>query len=94
MSKALESSLFDYTHQESDHSIAPGQLTTRGFMQHIQLGTLLHSAYGSFLNQLTPRDVYVRSTNYLRTIRVISYEYFFVLLFNLYFLISSPLRHS
>jgi hypothetical protein len=73
MSKALESSLFDYAHQESDHSIAPGQLTTRGFMQHIHLGTLLHSAYGSFLDQLTTTDVYVRSTNYLRTIRVSSF---------------------
>jgi hypothetical protein len=58
----------------ADSSIAPGILTTRGFMQHINLGQYLARAYNKFLsNYVTSVDsIYVRSTNYRRTILSIS----------------------
>ena len=57
--------------QQSDHSLPPGQLTTRGFMQHIQLGQLFHNLYGSnFFSKIKAEQMYVRSTNYARTVQV------------------------
>lgn len=58
--------------RKSDYSLAPGQLTSRGFMQHVHLGQLLHSYYGKeFLDKLSSSyQVYVRSTNYARTVQV------------------------
>lgn len=43
-------------------------------MQHIQLGQLLHSQYGApLLDHIrSPQQLYVRSTNYIRTIRSVS----------------------
>ena len=53
----------------SDYRIKQGQLTTRGFMQHITLGTLLKRSYSSFLSShiKSSANVYVRSTKYDRT---------------------------
>lgn len=60
--------------READSSIAPGILTTRGFMQHIYLGQYLARVYNKFLeNSITSLDsVYIRSTNYRRTILSVS----------------------
>lgn len=43
-------------------------------MQHIQLGQLLRSQYGApLLDHIrSPQQLYVRSTNYIRTIRSVS----------------------
>jgi hypothetical protein len=71
MSSALNPYLFHHNHDGlSDFSLSPGQLTSRGFMQHIYLGQLLHSTYQDYFDLLKANDIYVRSTNYLRTIRV------------------------
>jgi Histidine phosphatase superfamily (branch 2) len=53
----------------SDYRLEQGQLTTRGFMQHITLGTLLKRSYSSFLSShiKSSSNVYVRSTKYDRT---------------------------
>lgn len=53
----------------SDYRLEQGQLTTRGFMQHITLGTLLKRSYSSFLSShiKSSVNVYVRSTKYDRT---------------------------
>lgn len=52
-------------------ALAPGQLTTRGFMQHIELGRQLHATYGkAFLSRVQAGSMYVRSTNYARTVQV------------------------
>eukprot|EP01041_Mallomonas_annulata_P006090 gene6090-12295_t len=52
------------------HPSAPGILTTSGFMQHIHQGNWLRLAYSDFLHGITSvRSVYVRSTNYDRTIQ-------------------------
>jgi Histidine phosphatase superfamily (branch 2) len=53
----------------SDYRLEQGQLTTRGFMQHITLGTLLKRSYSSFLSShiKSSANVYVRSTKYDRT---------------------------
>eukprot|EP01031_Cornospumella_fuschlensis_P036382 gene36382-44134_t len=56
-----------------DDSLHAGQLTSQGFMQHIELGQTLRSKYLSFLSSITsPQQVYVRSTNYARTILSVS----------------------
>jgi hypothetical protein len=56
-----------------DLALAPGQLTTRGFMQHIRLGKALHNAYSDLLSSITsPEQIYVRSTNYVRTIQSVA----------------------
>ncbi len=54
-----------------DLHLPPGQLTTRGFMQHVHLGSALAQAYQPFLQKhvVTPSNVFVRSTNYNRTIQ-------------------------
>ena len=54
---------------QSDSDIPPGILTTRGFMQHILLGKHLSKSDRFDLETLTaPDDLYIRSTNYRRTI--------------------------
>jgi hypothetical protein len=48
-----------------------GQVTSRGFMQHIHLGKHLHQAYKGYLERVkSPVNLYVRSTNYDRTVQV------------------------
>ncbi|CAE8692947.1 unnamed protein product [Polarella glacialis] len=50
---------------------APGQLTARGFRQHLELGAHLNGAYREFLAALQRHDrgrLYVRSTDYPRTV--------------------------
>lgn len=58
--------------QKSDFTLPQGQLTSRGFAQHLELGQVLSRAYGkSYLQQVSDvNSVYVRSTNYARTIQV------------------------
>ena len=54
---------------QPDSQVLPGILTTRGFMQHIMLGKHLSKAYMFYMKTLTsPQDLYIRSTNYRRTI--------------------------
>ena len=55
-----------------DVGLSQGQLTSIGFMQHVRIGKILNYAYSDFLAQhiAIPRDIYIRSTNYVRTIRV------------------------
>lgn len=60
--------------QRSDYSLPQGQLTSRGFVQHLELGQLLLRAYDTlFLQKIVQAEqVYVRSTNYVRTIQSVS----------------------
>jgi len=63
----------DSTHlfSRSDTTLPQGQLTSTGFMQHIHLGDHLQQAYATFIRSVTSaKDVYIRSTNYHRTIQV------------------------
>jgi len=54
----------------SDYLLGPGQLTSRGYMQHIHLGDHLRTFYSLFLKELgSVNELYVRSTNYARTIQ-------------------------
>jgi Histidine phosphatase superfamily (branch 2) len=63
------SAVFD----RSDKDLAPGILTTRGFMQHILLGKYIAHAYKDFIGTIKSHDdLYVRSTNYRRTILSVS----------------------
>ena len=56
-----------------DLDLAPGQLTTRGFMQHIRLGRALRASYRDLMNSIkSPNQIYVRSTNYVRTIQSVT----------------------
>lgn len=53
-----------------DRLIDPGQLTTKGFMQHINLGKHFLNAYNPLISQIKQiDDIYIRSTNYDRTIQ-------------------------
>jgi hypothetical protein len=57
--------------QQSDFTLEQGQLTTRGFMQHLELGKMIHTLYQDYLSQIQySNQVYIRSTNYARTIQV------------------------
>jgi Histidine phosphatase superfamily (branch 2) len=69
--QALNGSLAFVT---SDYLLPQGQLTTRGFMQHIQLGTHLGRAYEHLISHQikAPTDIYIRSTNYERTIKSVT----------------------
>lgn len=57
-----------------DFDLAPGQLTTRGFMQEYHLGSYLRERYGGYLEGAVahPANLYVRSTNYPRTIQSVA----------------------
>lgn len=56
----------------SDRQLSQGQLTSQGFMQHISLGISLSQSYEEFVSRiLSKADIYIRSTNYNRTIQVI-----------------------
>ena len=60
----------DALFQISDRELAPGQLTSVGFMQHVHLGFALNKAYDSLISKINDRsELYVRSTNYARTIQ-------------------------
>ena len=60
--------------EKSDFSLDQGQLTTRGFMQHILLGKILKKSYSTFLekNIKSQINVVVRSTKYDRTIQSVA----------------------
>ena len=56
--------------QLPDLRLSPGQLTTRGFMQHVVLGKSLAESYKRLLHGVhSPRNIYIRSTNYARTLQ-------------------------
>ena len=58
-----------------DRELAPGLLTSRGFMQHVRLGMALRKLYEDFLGHLDgPAEevLYIRSTNYERTIQSVA----------------------
>ena len=60
-----------YIFRISDYDLQPGILTSTGFMQHIQQGKYLSKAYSKLINSInSPADIYVRSTNYDRTLQV------------------------
>jgi hypothetical protein len=71
LTKALDSRI---VFQRSDMTLPQGQLTSRGFAQHLELGQILYDAYGkAYLQTMLEADqVYVRSTNYARTIQSVS----------------------
>lgn len=51
-----------------DYNLAPGQLTSRGFMQLVEIGNILGQAYASLTKRIELlKQVYIRSTNYERT---------------------------
>ncbi len=55
----------------SKRGIALGQLTIAGFQQHLKLGKHLRRAYKPLLSQITsPNQIFIRSTNFERTIQV------------------------
>jgi hypothetical protein len=56
--------------QQLSNPVERGQLTVRGFMQHIELGEQLHMLYSKFLQNTSTNSLYVRSTNYGRTVQV------------------------
>eukprot|EP01038_Epipyxis_sp_PR26KG_P005846 gene5846-8067_t len=59
--------------QTPDLLLSQGQLTSKGFMQHIDLGKYLRSVYPDFLKKInSPDQIYIRSTNYARTIQSVS----------------------
>jgi len=56
-----------------DTRLEPGLLTTRGFMQHVVLGKSLAKSYESLLKGVhSPRNLYIRSTNYARTVQSVA----------------------
>lgn len=75
--KALERTFLPTT-QADGVTCEPGQLTPKGFEQHVRLGRHLASAYGDFLGELAEQaanaspaaspPVYARSTDYSRTL--------------------------
>ena len=56
-----------------DTQLEPGMLTTRGFMQHVVLGKSLAKSYEVLLKGVhSPRNLYIRSTNYARTVQSVA----------------------
>lgn len=54
-----------------DTELSQGQLTSTGFSQWLNIGLHLQLAYSGFLSRIISTDqVYIRSTNYARTIQV------------------------
>lgn len=53
-----------------DFALRQGQLTTRGFMQLVELGEILNEKYKDLIDKIIvpSNDLYVRSTNYERTV--------------------------
>ena len=48
----------------------PGDLTSKGFLQHLNLGTVMQAAYGQLFSGIEmENEVYVQSTDFRRTIR-------------------------
>lgn len=57
--------------KQSDFTLGQGQLTSRGFMQHVRLGKALHATYHEYFQSIENVDqLQIRSTNYARTIQV------------------------
>lgn len=73
----------DHLFSMNDLALPPGQLTSLGFYQHLLLGKALQESYYTEILRYvnSPTDIYVRSTNYARTIQVDNY--FFKLLDNI-----------
>ena len=65
----------------SDTLLPQGQLTSIGYMQLLHLGSHLQQSYTRFLSGIKEREVYIRSTNYDRTIQV-SYIHSFSSVYN------------
>lgn len=56
-----------------DLELHQGQLTSIGFMQHINLGYELRMAYNELVDKVKSKDqIYVRSTKYTRTIQSVT----------------------
>ena len=56
-----------------DSELPPGQLTSLGYMQHADLGKSLAPAYSGLISTMSSgRDIYVRSTNYERTVQSVA----------------------
>jgi hypothetical protein len=63
--------------ETSDYLLPQGQLTSQGFFQHLQLGSILQQRYEEYFHKIhTPEQIYVRSTNYARTIRVKLFSFY------------------
>ncbi|KAJ1397164.1 histidine phosphatase superfamily [Ochromonadaceae sp. CCMP2298] len=59
--------------RSADRDLGPGQLTSRGYMQHISLGQQLRAVYAqSGFLRLEPQQIYIRSTSYARTIQSVA----------------------
>lgn len=69
--RSLDSLNDSYAFHRGDFNLKQGQLTSRGFMQHINLGKLLRQSYLAFIssNINSSKNLYVRSTKYDRTIQ-------------------------
>ena len=69
--ESLDSLNDSYVFHRGDFNLMQGQLTSRGFMQHINLGKLLRRSYLAFIssNINSSKNLYVRSTRYDRTIQ-------------------------
>lgn len=54
----------------SDQLCRPGDLTSKGFLQHLNLGNVMQAAYGQLLSGIDmENEVYAQSTEFRRTIR-------------------------
>lgn len=59
--------------QIPDTRLGPGMLTTIGFMQHYLLGKFINLRYAPFVESISKSsELYVRSTNYDRTIQSVA----------------------
>ncbi len=57
--------------QASDYDLNQGQLTSQGFFQQLQLGSLLNHVYRNYLSKIeSPKQLNIRATNYARTLQV------------------------
>ena len=80
--RTLRSALLEGSDAASTSACAPGQLTPRGFEQHVRLGSHLSTSYAPLLDALSanassrlgagqrsiPPAIFVRSTDYSRTL--------------------------
>lgn len=57
--------------QSSDYDLNQGQLTSQGFFQQLQLGSLLNHVYRDYFNKIeSPKQLNIRATNYARALQV------------------------
>lgn len=66
--EALGRQMTPFVKPNDDQECQTGQLTARGFEQHLNLGDHLRIAYESLLETVGSENLYVRSTDYTRTI--------------------------